>query len=97
MYSSRRARRKSFYQYRKDPHQLTNVAADPKFAEVKKELQGLLDLWAEETRDSTPADLSQDSFDRETGDHIHRQESKYRGTSPGEDRGAAKSNASGPK
>ena len=64
---------------------------------LKKELNSLLDLWVEETGDSVPKDLSQDSFDRETGDRIRRQESEYRGTTPGEDRGATRINASGPQ
>jgi arylsulfatase A-like enzyme len=85
------------YQYRKDPHQLMNYAADPKFADVKKQLKNLLDQWVEETGDSVPKIISQDSFDRETGDRIRRQESDYRRTTPGEDRGATRINASGPR
>lgn len=85
------------YQYRKDSHQLTNLAADPKFADVKKQLSSFLDLWVEETGDSVPKDISQDSFDRETGDRIRSKENEYRGTTPGEDRDATRINASGPR
>ena len=37
------------------------------------------------------------SFDRETGDRTAKKESDYRGTTPGEDRGAIKINAAGPR
>ena len=85
------------YQYRKDPHQLSNLATDPAFAETKQRLRKLLEQWVEETADSVPKDLSRDSFHRETGDRIAKQEADYRGTTPGEDRGATKINAPGPR
>lgn len=85
------------YQYRKDTHQLTNLAGDPKYADVKQQLSKLLDLWVEETGDSVPKDLSKDSFHRETGERIKRKENEYRGTTPGEGRSATSINASGPR
>lgn len=85
------------YQYRKDSHQLTNLATDTKYADVKTELRKLLDVWAEDTGDSIPKNLSKDSFDRETGKQIRRKAVEYRGLTPGEDRTAAKINASGPR
>ena len=85
------------YRYRQDPHQLTNLANDPDLAQVKRRLSETLDRWMDETADSIPRDLSQDSFDRETGERIKRKEAEYRGSTPGEDRGAAGINAPGPR
>jgi arylsulfatase A-like enzyme len=85
------------YRCRKDQYQLTNLATDPKFDEVKQRLSNALYEWMSATRDSVPKDLSEDSFDRETGERIRRKEGEYRGTTPGEDRGAAGINAAGPR
>lgn len=85
------------YHYRKDPHQLNNLAADPAFAATKSQLSKLLGQWVEETGDSVPTDLSRDSFHRETGDRIANKEVDYRGTTPGEERTATKINATGPR
>ncbi|MCA9123477.1 MAG: sulfatase [Planctomycetaceae bacterium] len=85
------------YQSRKDPYQLNNLANDPAFAETKQRLSNLLDQWVEETGDSVPADISRDSFHRETGDRTVKKEADYRGTTPGENRGATKINAAGPR
>ena len=85
------------YRYRNDPNQLNNLAADPAFAQTKQRLRKLLDQWVKETGDSVPDDISRDSFHRETGDRIANKESSYRGTTPGEDRRAARINAAGPR
>ena len=85
------------YQYQKDRHQLNNLAADPAFAATKQRLSRLLAQWVEETGDSVPKNISRDSFHRETGDRIAKTEAEYRDTTPGEDRGAAKINAPGPR
>lgn len=85
------------YQYQRDPHQLTNLAAEPAFAETRLRLSNLLNQWMEETGDSVPSDISRDSFHRETGDRIASSEADYRDTTPGEDRGATKINAAGPR
>lgn len=85
------------YDYRKDPHQLTNLAADAEFAATKSRLSKVLGQWVEETGDSVPTDLSRDSFHRETGDRIANKEVDYRGTTPGEERSATKINAAGPR
>ncbi|MBC8353539.1 MAG: sulfatase [Planctomycetes bacterium] len=85
------------YEYREDPHQLTNLAADPAFADTKQQLSKLLAQWVEETGDSVPKNISRDSFHRETGDRIAKKEAEYRDTTPGEDRGAVKINAPGPR
>jgi len=85
------------YQYQKDPNQLNNLAADPAFAETKRRLSKLLMQWVEETGDSVPGNISRDSFHRETGDRIAKEEAEYRGTTPGEDRAATKINSPGPR
>lgn len=80
-----------------DQDQLQNLAKDANYAGDLARLRGLLDRWTEETADSVPEKISADSFDRESGERITRQESDYRNTTPGEDREAHLVNASGPK
>ena len=66
------------------------------FALGNADLSMLLDKWRDETGDSDPGNISEDSFDRETGDRIVKGEG-YRGTTPGEDRNADRINAPGPR
>ena len=84
------------YDLAADPHQLHNLAGATAHAEVQRKLRSLLARWSEETRDSVPSKISADSFHHETGDRIVKDES-YRGTTPGEDRGASETNAPGPR
>jgi arylsulfatase A-like enzyme len=83
------------YRTDQDPHQLHNLAGDAAYADVRKRLLAVLDRWCEETGDSVPDDLSQDSFDRETGKALGNKD--YRRTTPGEDREAHRFNAPGPR
>jgi arylsulfatase A-like enzyme len=78
-----------------DFNQLNNLAGDSKHATEKARLAKLMDQWMDETGDSVPDDISKDSFHRETGKALKGL--KYRGTSPGEDRGATKINKPGPR
>jgi arylsulfatase A-like enzyme len=55
------------YDVQADPHQLNNLADDPRFAEVLETMRKALDSWSVETADSTPLALSGDEFDRESG------------------------------
>ncbi|MFH5803169.1 sulfatase [Alienimonas sp. DA493] len=55
------------YDLREDPHELTNLAADPRHADVLTDLRTALDEWTEETADPRPPLRSPDEFDRETG------------------------------
>lgn len=80
-----------------DQHQLQNLAKDPKYVADLARLRSLLVQWTEETADSVPKKISADSFDRESGERIAKQESDYRSTTPGEDREAHLVNASGPR
>jgi hypothetical protein len=56
------------YDVKADPHQLHNLADDPRFAEVLDTMRAALDSWSVETADSPPLALSGDEFDRETGE-----------------------------
>jgi arylsulfatase A-like enzyme len=51
------------YDLKNDPDQLNNVAANPAFAQVKKELSGRVDTWMKETADPR-LDPKYDEFDR---------------------------------
>lgn len=83
------------YDIRNDPHQLKNLASDPKLQVVRADLAATLMSWMEATADSVPAEISHDSFDRETGKAAGSKD--YRRTTPGEDRAAHMVHASGPR
>ncbi|MEQ8787851.1 MAG: sulfatase [Pirellulaceae bacterium] len=85
------------YRTTDDPHQLHNLAGDPRYAKEQARLKAALAQWMEETADSVPDDISRDSFHRETGGRIAEKESDYRGTTPGEDRDAHLVNKPGPR
>ena len=53
-----------------DPHELVNLAAVPKFAEVLDEMRRALSEWERETADIMPGKLTPDEFDRETGEPL---------------------------
>jgi len=82
------------YDYETDRHQLLNLAGNSEYNEVKERLKKLMKDWQEQTGDSVPDDLSPDGFDREKG---MRLEDFKPGTTPGEDRGAARINRPGPR
>lgn len=83
------------YDTQEDPWQLNNLAAEPQHQAARKRLAKVLDQWIDATGDSAPANLSQDSFHRETGNSLKRKD--YRGQWPGQDREADKINAPGPR
>lgn len=88
------------YRTAADPDQLHNLAEDPDYASTKARLAALLDRWMEETGDDVPADLSRDSFDRETGEPAGgkgKGKKDFRGTPPGWSRQASRINAPGPR
>jgi N-sulfoglucosamine sulfohydrolase len=58
------------YDTRNDPHELHNLAADPKYARELKRLSSALDRWMAETGDALPQVRSADEFHRETGDPL---------------------------
>jgi N-sulfoglucosamine sulfohydrolase len=55
-----------------DPHELLNLAREPKFADVLGDVRRALSKWGRETGDVLPEKLSPDEFDRETGDPLPR-------------------------
>jgi arylsulfatase A-like enzyme len=99
--------REELYRTDADPDQLRNLANDPDYASTKTRLAKLLDEWAEATHDSVPADLTPDSFDRESGQSLlttargkgkgKGRAATPRGTPAGWDRDAAHVNAPGPR
>ena len=58
------------YDVEADPHELHNLAGDPKFATVLAEMQRALAQWQRQTEDRAPARLNPDEFDRETGEPL---------------------------
>jgi N-sulfoglucosamine sulfohydrolase len=78
-----------------DPHQVHNLAGDPKLKEVESRLREALEFWREETRDSSPAKISRNYFDPETGDRLPIKRTDYQEPPPGADRNADHVNADG--
>ncbi|MCW0217116.1 MAG: sulfatase [Prosthecobacter sp.] len=86
------------YRTAADPNQLSNLASNADYATVKARLSQLMDEWTNQTGDSTPADISRDMFDRETGESLYsRKDTSYRGSPAGWDRDAVHINAAGPR
>src|SRR6185369_1079220 len=80
-----------------DPHQLKNLAADPKHAAALRRLREVMTRWRDETADSAPADYSRDGFNRETGERLfENQDTSYYRTPAGADRDAPRVNRPGP-
>ena len=50
-----------------DPHEVDNLAADPRHAATLADLRGRLDAWQRDTNDTRPPCRTPDEFDRETG------------------------------
>ena len=55
------------YDTQADPHELRNLAGDPKYAETLERLRQKLAQWQKETNDRKPSARTPDEFDRETG------------------------------
>ena len=84
--------REELYHVGRDPHQLSNVADDPKYLPVLRRLRRVLDQWAESTGDTVP---NNPTNDREN--IYHEQNPDFeRGERPGEAVGAIEINNSGP-
>ena len=87
----------ALYDVSNDPHQLINLAGKSEHAKVQSELTAVLDRWADETHDSVPKKLSPDTFHRETGERLPKDQVDAAGAqTPGEDRDADQVTASGP-
>jgi len=87
-----------FYNVKLDPYQLHNLAGDSKVSTQQQELSAILNRWIDDTGDSVPAAISPDTFHRETGDALPRQDVlRVNVLTPGEDRNADRVNAPGPR
>jgi N-sulfoglucosamine sulfohydrolase len=53
-----------------DPHELKNLADDPKFADELRQLRLVLSQWRKDTGDGLPKARTPDEFDRETGERL---------------------------
>jgi hypothetical protein len=51
------------YDVNADPHEINNLANDPRFADTLKELRGRLDSWMDETDDKGREPESAEMFD----------------------------------
>ncbi len=69
------------YDCTKDPLQLVNIASLPEYQKKLKNLRQVLRQWQEETADTAPDALTNDWFDRETGESLAGE--KIRGEMPG--------------
>jgi len=58
------------YDLESDPHELNNLAANPKQAATLKELREALAKWQKETADPMPGVRAKDEFNRETGEPL---------------------------
>lgn len=97
-----------FYNVVDDPHQLHNLLTGDSSEAAKKQaslFRNRLTTWMDVTGDSVPSNLSPDTFDRRTGESLRSQgkkksvidAEKLASTTPGEDRGADRINAPGPR
>jgi hypothetical protein len=64
--------REELYDLEVDPHELVNLAGDPKYAKTISEMRSALAAWVRETGDLTPETLRPDEADRETGNPLVR-------------------------
>ena len=84
------------YRVTDDPYQLNNLAADTRYQGIENSLSGILKVWRQETGDSVPKLISEDQFDRETGERIAEGQS-FRQETPGESENASEINRHGPR
>ncbi|MHB1559388.1 MAG: sulfatase family protein [Isosphaeraceae bacterium] len=59
--------REELYDLNADPHELVNLAGDPRFAEDLARMRKALETWEKETVDPPVGTLTPDEFNRETG------------------------------
>ena len=86
------------YDRKADPYQTNNLIADATFIEVRNSMAAALELWRDETGDSSPAKVTSDKFDRNTGESLRLSKKKADALNqppPGADRNAAMINEEG--
>ena len=59
--------KEELYDLEKDPYELHNLAADPKYKKILAEHSAALEAWIKETSDYIPSVRTPDDFDRLTG------------------------------
>lgn len=81
-----------------DPHQIHNLAADPRYAEQLHRMRDLLDQWTRQTGDTVPAfdKMTPDRNDRRTGESIQKRGRPPGGIAPGDETEAWTINHPGP-
>ena len=82
-----------------DPHQLLNLAGDPKYYNELQDLRHIMDEWQRRTGDTVPMleQATPDRYDRRTGTPIYKNVSRPPGgIVPGQTSGAEKLNDPGP-
>ncbi|MEQ9411182.1 MAG: sulfatase [Fuerstiella sp.] len=86
------------YNIADDPFQMNNLAGDPGLQSVQQKLTEVLERWMQATGDSVPAVISPDTFHRETGERLPKQQTQAPDAiTPGEDRHADRITVSGPR
>jgi hypothetical protein len=83
-----------------DPHQIKNIAADPKYGKVLEDLRKVVDEWQRRTGDTVPPldEATPDRYDRRTGKPIHGKSGRPAGgIVPGQTSGASGINDPGPR
>ena len=83
------------YDTHADPHQVSNLAGDPKLTKVERKLAAALRYWRDKTADSSPKKISGDYFDNETGQRLPIKRADYQQPPPGADRSADRVNDEG--
>ncbi|MBN2000973.1 sulfatase [candidate division KSB1 bacterium] len=82
------------FDLQKDPEQFINVAGDSAYTETLMEMRRILQLWRDETADTSPENLTPDWYARFTGKPLDMK--RLRGEMPGAAKNAMKVNAQGP-
>lgn len=81
-----------------DPYQTDNLIADPALVAVRTRMAAALELWRDETGDSSPARVTPDKFDRNTGESLRlgkKNADTLNQPPPGAERNATRVNAEG--
>lgn len=83
-----------------DPHQIQNIAGDPRHRKVLVDLRKLMDEWQSRTGDTVPSldKATHDRYDRRTGKPVRGKSGRPKGgIVPGQTTGASQINDSGPR
>lgn len=89
---------RELYDRQTDPIQTIDRFGDPQYAPIRARLAAALQRWRDETGDSTPDQITRDTFDRDTGVALQlnkRQRAEINHPPPGHDRNATDINAEG--